>query len=62
MTYVIDTNALSELRRKVPNAGVAEWFSKRPAKTLFVSVLTLGEIRKGIDLLPGSERKFVLHN
>jgi predicted nucleic acid-binding protein len=62
MTYLIDTNVLSELRRKVPNAGVAEWFSKRPAKTLFVSVLTLGEIRKGIDVLPDSERKFVLHD
>lgn len=62
MTYLIDTNVLSELRRKVPNAGVAEWFSKRLAKTLFVSVLTLGEIRKAIDVLPNSERKFVQHD
>jgi predicted nucleic acid-binding protein len=62
MTYLIDTNVLSELRRKVPNVGVTEWFSKRPAKTLFVSVLTLGEIRKGIDVLPDTERKFVLHD
>lgn len=60
MTYLIDTNVLSELRRKEPNAGVAEWFSQRPATTLFVSVLTLGEIRKGIDMLPDSHRKFAL--
>jgi len=60
MTYLIDTNVLSELRRKEPNAGVAEWFSQRPATTLFVSVLTLGEIRKGIDMLPDSDRKFAL--
>jgi len=60
MTYLIDTNVLSELRRKEPDAGVAKWFSQRPATTLFVSVLTLGEIRKGIDLLPDSERKFAL--
>ena len=60
MTYLIDTNVLSELRRKEPDAGVAKWFSQRPATTLFVSVLTLGEIRKGIDLLSDSERKFAL--
>ncbi len=60
MTYLIDTNVLSELRRKEPNASVAEWFSQRPATALFVSVLTLGEIRKGIDMLPDSDRKFAL--
>jgi predicted nucleic acid-binding protein len=48
------------LRRKEPNAGVAEWFSQRSATTLFMSVLTLGEIRKGIDILPNSDRKFAL--
>ena len=60
MTYLIDTNVLSELCRKEPNAGVAEWFSQRTATALFVSVLTLGEIRKGIDMLPDSDRKFAL--
>ena len=60
MTYLIDTNVLSELRSKEPNEGVAEWFSQRPATTLFVSVLTLGEIRKGIDMLPDNDRKFAL--
>ena len=48
------------MRRKEPNAGVAEWFSQRSATTLFMSVLTLGEIRKGIDILPNSDRKFAL--
>jgi len=60
MTYLVDTNILSELRRREPNIGVVEWFSQRPATTLFVSVLTLGEIRKGIDILPNSDRKFAL--
>ena len=60
MTYLIDTNVLSELRRKEPTRGVAEWFSQRPATTLYVSVLTLGEIRKGVDMLPDSDRKFAL--
>lgn len=49
MSYLLDTNVLSELRRKTPNDGVVEWFSKRPASTLFLSVLTLGELRKGVE-------------
>ncbi len=49
MSYLVHTNVLSELRRKLPNVGVVEWFSQRPASTLFISVLTLGELRKGIE-------------
>jgi len=49
LSYLLDTNVLSELRRKSPDPQVIEWFSRRPATTLYLSVLTLGEIRKGID-------------
>ena len=49
MSYLIDTNVLSELRRKSPDPGVVAWFLQRPATTLYLSVLTLGEIRKGIE-------------
>ena len=57
MSYLIATNVLSELRRKVPDPGVVEWFSKRPATTLHVSVLTLGEIRKGIEGISDETRR-----
>ena len=57
MSYLIDTNVISELRRKAPNVGVVNWFAKRPSKTLFLSVLTLGELRKGIEKLEELERK-----
>lgn len=40
---------LSELRRKVPDPGVVDWISQRPPTTLHLSVLTLGEIRKGVE-------------
>ena len=60
MSYLIDTNVLSELRRKEPNPGVVAWFEERPATTLYVSVLTLGEIRKGIEALSKSKRKLKL--
>lgn len=60
MSYLIDTNVLSELRRKNPNPGVITWFTQRPAITLYLSVLTLGEIRKGIEGLGDNERRMVL--
>ncbi len=60
MSYLVDTNVLSELRCREPDAGVVDWFAQRPATTLYLSVLTLGEIRKGIDPLPDDERKLKL--
>ena len=60
MSYLLDTNVLSELRRKLPNPRVVHWFSQRPATTLYLSVLTLGEIRKGVEALPDPPRRLVL--
>lgn len=57
MSYLIDTNVISELRRKTPSVGVVDWFAQRPSKTLFLSVLTLGELRKGIEKIEELERK-----
>ena len=60
MSYLIDTNVLSELRRKVPNPSVVNWFSNRPATTLYLSVLTIGELRKGIETLADASRRLAL--
>ena len=60
MSYLLDTNVLSELRRKTPDAGVVEWFSDRPASTLYLSVLTLGELRKGIEGVLDAKRRMAL--
>lgn len=57
MSYLIDTNVLSELRKRTPDAQVVRWLSERPATTLYLSVLTLGELRKGIEALPEGDRK-----
>jgi predicted nucleic acid-binding protein len=57
LSYLIDTNVLSELKRKLPDAGVVSWFSNRPPATLYLSVLTLGEIRKGIETLADEARR-----
>ena len=60
MSYLIDTPVLSELRRKLPDAAVLRWFSQRPAGTLYLSVLTLGEIRKGVEALADPPRRLKL--
>lgn len=57
MSYLIDTNALSELRAQRPDANVEAWFARQLPEALFLSALTLGEIRKGIEKLTASERK-----
>jgi len=57
LSYLIDTNVLSELRRRRPDAQVVRWFEDRPVGTLYLSVLTLGELRKGVAALPESTRK-----
>ena len=60
MSYLIDTNVLSEIRRKSPDANVVQWINSRPATSLFLSVLTLGELRKGIDSLADAKRRLKL--
>jgi predicted nucleic acid-binding protein len=48
VTYLLDTNVLSETRKRQPAAGVAEWIAATPPDRLHVSVLTMGEIEQGI--------------
>lgn len=57
MSYLIDTNALSELKKRQPHPNVASWFAARPAASLYLSVLTLGELRKGIEAMADGTRK-----
>jgi len=48
---LLDTNVVSEIRKKLPDPGVAAWFASVPADQLFLSVLVVGEIRQGIERL-----------
>ena len=51
MRYLRDTNVLSEVRRLRGDAGVKRWISSVPTEDIYLSVLTLGEVRRGIGLL-----------
>jgi len=57
---LLDTCVVSELAKPRPDPGVAAWVTAEDEADLYLSVLTLGEIRKGVERLPDAPRKDVL--
>jgi toxin FitB len=57
MRFLIDTNVLSEPGRPKPDARVVTWLDRQSSLDLAISVLTLGEIEKGIQLLPPGRKR-----
>lgn len=57
MSYLIDTCALSELVSARPDENVISWFESMPQEGLHLSVLSLGEIRKGVEKMPQGRRR-----
>ena len=55
--FLLDTNCISELVSKKSEPRVLDWFEATDEGLLYLSVLTLGEIRKGIALLPQGKRR-----
>lgn len=60
MNYLLDTSLISELVKPTPNKAVLKWVEGHPEQTMFLSVLTLGEIQKGVAKLARSKRKALL--
>ena len=60
MSFLLDTCFLSELTRPKPHPNVVRWFEAQDSAALFVSVLTIGEIEKGITALPTGRKKVSL--
>jgi len=56
VSYLIDTNVLSELVRPKPSPVVLAWFREVPDDSLYISVLTIGEIRKGVEAATRREK------
>ncbi|HEY6873004.1 MAG TPA: type II toxin-antitoxin system VapC family toxin [Geobacteraceae bacterium] len=57
MTFLLDTCVISELVKPRPDRKVVRWVDSVDERKLFLSVLTLGELEKGISKLPESSRK-----
>jgi len=57
MKYLLDTCAISELVKKKPSRKVLQWIQGCEEDAIYISVLTIGEIQKGIAKLADSQRK-----
>ena len=57
MRYLLDTCIMSELVKPLPNNQVLEWLNETSSESLFLSVLTIGEVQKGLSKLPKSKKK-----
>ena len=62
MKFLLDTCVISEITRPKPSSKVIKWIKGEDENNFFISVLTVGEIHKGIEKLTESKRKEELHN
>lgn len=57
MRYLLDTNVLSEIRKSHPDASVVTWLRQRSVLDFAISVLSVGEIQRGVSLLTASAQR-----
>jgi toxin FitB len=55
--YLLDTCTISDVVAKQPNQNVLDWFTNQPPETVYLSVITIGELTKGIQKMPPSRRR-----
>jgi predicted nucleic acid-binding protein len=60
VSWLLDTCVISELVRPRPKASVVRWVRERAEDELFLSVITIGELEKGIAKLPNSTKRVAL--
>lgn len=57
MSYLLDTNVISEAAKPQPAEAVRRWLDAVPSGSLYLSVIALGEIRRGVDSLPAGPKR-----
>lgn len=57
MNYLLDTNAVSEWVKPRPNLGLVRWLDEVDEDRTYLSVVTVGELRKGVDRLEDGRRR-----
>jgi predicted nucleic acid-binding protein len=57
LTFLLDTNAISEPGRPRPDPGFLNWFDEADEAAIFLSVVTFGELRQGVALLADGPRR-----
>lgn len=58
MSFLLDTVVLSELRKAKPSRKVVQWIKAQKPESLFISVVSIGEIERGIERVRKSDAKF----
>ena len=61
MNYLLDTCVVSEFAKRAPSPNVIRWLAEVDENKLFLSVITLGEVRRGLERLSDSPRKVQLN-
>ena len=59
---LVDTNVISEPMRKIPEARVIDWIDAQPLETLYLSAITVAELRFGVASLAAGKRRDSLHD
>lgn len=62
MSFLLDTNAVSEWVKPRPDPGIARWLDEVDEDRTYLSVITLGELRKGVERLAKGRRRKRLHS
>ena len=62
MNYLLDTNVISEVRKKIPDEGVQNWLENQPSIVQHISVISLGELYQGAYLAKTLEQRAKLEN
>ena len=57
MSFLLDTNVVSEWVKPHPNPGVVAWLAEADEDRVFLSVVTLTELRYGIERMPAGQRR-----
>ncbi|NTF66047.1 type II toxin-antitoxin system VapC family toxin [Rhizobium rhizogenes] len=59
---LLDTNVISEPWKPVPDGAVIAWLDAQAIETLFLSAITIAELRFGIAAMPSGKRQTILHD
>jgi len=55
--FLLDTNIPSELTKPIPDARVRDWVDEQDDASMYLCVVSVGELRKGLTILPPSKRR-----
>lgn len=62
MSYLLDTDAISQLSKDLPHQGVLGWLETVDLESVYLSAITFAELRRGMELLPRGKKRLALED